>query len=26
VIAVIVAREGWASVRAASTHQPLSTG
>lgn len=25
VIAVIVAREGWASVQAASTHQPLST-
>jgi divalent metal cation (Fe/Co/Zn/Cd) transporter len=26
VIAVIVAREGWASVRAARTHQPLLTG
>ena len=26
VIAVIVAREGWASVRAAATHQPLSSG
>jgi divalent metal cation (Fe/Co/Zn/Cd) transporter len=25
VIAVIVAREGWASMQAASTHQPLST-
>lgn len=26
VIAVIVAREGWASVRAAGSHEPLSTG